>query len=219
VSGTYVHDLGGPLNISDLARLFGIDQKEVRKRLSDVVPVMEKGAQRLYRCRDVAPRLCKLEEKSTDLVSRILATHHTDLPKMLSKEYWYGQNQRIRFLKDTGDLWSTSAVVDLASEVFKVLRLSLMLSSDTVERETGLTVRQREIIEDLMHGALNEAREKLVVRLNESRKNSAGKAFAPKESSVPDANGRSGNSGNELDDWGDPIIRRHGKGNGDTDLL
>lgn len=167
--------------ISDLATLFGMDRKEVRARMTDVPPIMSRGGIDYWRVRDVAARLAKIDDSMSDLVRRVLATHHTDLPKMLSKEFWYGQNQRLRYLQAVGELWDTDAVVELAGETFKVLRLSLMLAADTVGRETNLTPRQREIIEGLMHAALEDAREKLVVRFSESRKTSAGKAFAPKE--------------------------------------
>lgn len=168
--------------LQDLSDLFGVRRQEVRGRIGDVPARGKFLGQETWHVRDVANRLTNFNDNDTELIDRILATHHTDLPKMLSKEYWYGQNQRLRYLRDVGELWDTSAVVALASEVFKTLRLSLMLASDAVERETGLTVKQREIIENLMHEALNEAREKLVANLAGQRANSKGKAFAPKES-------------------------------------
>lgn len=170
--------------ITELSELFGIDRKEVRHRISSVSPHGKRGQSEVWRVRDVAPKLIKLDDSMTDLVSQVLATHHTDLPKMLSKEYWYGQNQRIRFLREINELWDTSYVVTLCGDVFKTLRLSLMLSADTVEREAGLTVKQRDIIGNLIHQALFEAREKLVVSLIETRKDSRGKAFAPQESTI-----------------------------------
>lgn len=167
--------------VTDLAALFGMDRKEVRARIGDIPPRAKRGNMDVWRVRDVASRLTKFDDSMTDMVRRVLATHHTDLPKMLSKEFWYGQNQRLKYMRDVGDLWDTAAVVALASEVFKTLRLSLMLASDAVERETGLTEKQREIIENLMHSALGNAREKLVVSLTSLRTHSSGKAFAPKE--------------------------------------
>lgn len=196
--------------VTDLARLFGIDRKDVRARIGDIPPRAKRGNLDVWRVKDVAPRLVRIDDNMTDMVRRVLATHHTDLPKMLSKEFWYGQNQRLKYMRDVGDLWDTSAVVELASDVFKTLRLSLMLASDSVERETGLTSRQREIIENLMHEALNDAREKLVVSLNGSRENTRGKAFAPEEDAGP-VNGL-GTDG-DLDEWGDPREPRPGDAN------
>jgi len=105
---------------------------------------------------------------------------------MLSKEFWYGQNQRLNYLERTGELWSTGAVVELASDAFKTLRLSLMLLPDAVERETGLTVKQREIITNLVHNALEDMREKLVDGVKRSRGASSGKAFTPSETDDAD---------------------------------
>lgn len=187
--------MGG--TITDLAALFGMDRKEVRSRIGDVPPRSKRGNLDVWRVRDVASRLVKMDDSMTDLVSRVLATHHTDLPKMLSKEFWYGQNQRLKYLQSVGELWDTAAIVELCGEVFKTLRLSLMLSADAVGRETDLSLKQRHIIEGLMHAALNDVREKLVVRLSDLRQTSKGKSFTPKENYS--SNGDSG-SGN--DPWG-----------------
>jgi hypothetical protein len=187
--------MGG--TVTDLAALFGIDRKEVRSRIGDIPPRSKRGNLDVWRVRDVAPRLVKMDDSMTDLVRRVLATHHTDLPKMLSKEFWYGQNQRLKYLQSVGELWDTAAIVDLCGEVFKTLRLSLMLSADAVGRETDLSLKQRHIIETLMHTALNDVREKLVVRLSELRPVSQGKAFAPKESATDN-----GDSGSGYDPWG-----------------
>ncbi len=190
--------------ITDLAALFGIDRKQVRERIGDVPSRGMRGNLVIWRVKDVAPRLAKMDGKMTDIVRRIMETHHTDLPKMLAKEFWQAQNSRLRYLKDTGDLWDTSAVVELAAEVFKTLRLSLMLAADAVERETTLSPRQREIIENLMHEALNDAREKLVVRLTDLRKNTSGKAFAPAEEQPDDSGYSEGVVGDGREGLGSP---------------
>lgn len=191
--------------ITDLAQLFGIDRKDVRARIGDVPPRTKRGNMDVWRVKDVASRLSKMDGSMTDVVRRVLETHHTDLPKMLSKEFWQGQNSRLKYLRDVGELWDTTAVVELASEAFKTLRLSLMLASDAVERETGLTLRQREIIENLMHEALNDAREKLVVRFTDLRKNTSGKAFAPTEGNPGIAGTADGGDEPERDEWGDIV--------------
>lgn len=198
--------------ITDLAQLFGIDRKDVRARIGDVPPRTKRGNMDVWRVKDVASRLSKMDGSMTDVVRRVLETHHTDLPKMLSKEFWQGQNSRLKYLRDVGELWDTTAVVELASEAFKTLRLSLMLASDAVERETGLTLRQREIIENLMHEALNDAREKLVVRFTDLRKNTSGKAFAPE---AADSIAGPDDGGDGRDEWGDPIAREPRPGDPD----
>lgn len=188
-------------NITELGEMFKMDRKEVRNRIIDIPPIGQRQKIDVYRIRDVAPRLCKFDVTQTDLVSRVLATHHTDLPKMLSKEYWYGQNQRLAYLQKVGDLWDTATVVALASETFKTLRLSLMLASDAVERETGLEPRQREIIEEMMHNALNSAREKLIEQFSHLGEEASGKTFAPKEAIAP-----VNRPDPKFDEWGDEII-------------
>lgn len=137
------------------------------------------------------PRVSRqvFEKDQADLVGKVLSMHHTDLPKMLAKEYWYGQNQRLNYMERVGDLWDTRAIVELASDAFKTLRISLMLVSDTVEREVGLTEAQREIIDRMMRTTLETMREKLVDALEQNRRNSGGKAFTQSAEPVSESGG------------------------------
>lgn len=179
-------------NVTELAALFGLDRKNVRERLEGIAPIGRRVNNDVWRVRDVASRLINLGDDDAELVSTVLAMNHTQLPKMLSKEFWLGQSHRIKVLREIGDLWDTAAVVTLASEVFKTLRLSLSLASDSIERRTGLTVEQRELIDDLMTEALNDCREKLVVNLTERREHSEGKAFASTQAPNGNGSGRAG---------------------------
>ena len=51
-------------------------------------------------------------------------------------------------------------------EVFKLVKMSVLLMSDAVERQTELSDRQREIIKSLTHGMLDD----LVKRIEEKFK-------------------------------------------------
>lgn len=184
--------------VSDLSVLFGLDRKQVRERLGDAAPIGKRSGNDTWRVKDVASRLVNLGDDHAELVSRVLALHHTQLPKMLSREYWAGQSNRLRVLKEMGELWDTAAVVELASTVFKSLRLSLMLAADTVERQVGLTVEQRDIIEKMMSAVLEQVRGEIDERLTQSRNEVTGKTFAPQESGAGAGNG----DGDELYDLG-----------------
>ena len=169
--------------VSELAMMFGRDRKDVGIRLQGVPSIGRRGDSDVWRIRDAAPRLMRLDDADADLVERVLRTHHNDLPKMLAKEFWAAMNSRLTFMERSHDLWDTGAVVELASGTFKTIRMALMLIPDAVEREVGLTEGQREIIARLVHTALNEMREKLVDGFERSRENSQGKAFASGQAS------------------------------------
>jgi len=84
-----------------------------------------------------------------------------DLPPMLRKEFWTGQNARLKFEKDQGELWDTQTVVEYVSEAFKTIRMSLLLLSDGVERDTVLSDVQRDTIKNLIDSTLEDIRERL----------------------------------------------------------
>lgn len=147
---------------TELARLFRMPLQTVRDSIKDIPPCGMRGARQLYRVNEVAPRLIRSQEDEVATVDRILRMHHTDLPKMLSKEYWYAQTQKQKYDVAAGNLWPTEDVIKLVGEAFKTIRLSLQLMSDTVERNEVLTEKQRQTILDLVDATLNDMREKLI---------------------------------------------------------
>lgn len=163
---------------SDLCAIFHLPNMEVKARLMDVRPHGTRNGYNIYRIRDVAARLTTPDP---NVIERILMMHPNELPKMLSKEFWMGANHRLTYMQRTAELWSTKAVVELAGQAFKTLRLSLVLMADAVERESGLSPAQREIIARLVNTALEDMRGKLVDDFKHSRENSQGKGFAPAE--------------------------------------
>jgi hypothetical protein len=164
---------------TELVQIFRMDHKKVRLQMANVVSSGRRNGTPVWPIREAAPFLLPKPDTpdEAELVGKILRMHHLDLPKMLSKEYWYGQNQRLNYLERIGDLWDTSAVVELAGDAFKTIRLELMLASDAVEREAGLTLTQRDVIDRLMMSALENMREKLVDGFKRTRESSRGKTL------------------------------------------
>jgi hypothetical protein len=110
---------------------------------------------------DVAPYLVR---PAYDIEEYIKRMNHTELPKMLSKEFWAGQRSRQEFLLKEGDLWPTAKVVENAGEVLKIVKMSARLMLDAVERQTELSERQRGIIKSLTDGMLADAYREMVKR-------------------------------------------------------
>jgi hypothetical protein len=80
--------------------------------------------------------------------------HHSELPKMLTKEFWAGQRSKQEYELKAGDLWGTATVIEKMGEVFKLVKMSALLTVDTVERQVELTVHQRLLIKNIMDGML-----------------------------------------------------------------
>jgi len=165
---------------SDLASMFRMTPKTVKAKIAEagLRPKGTRGGYEIYEIKEVAPFLV---QPPADVVARVLRMHHTDMPKMLAKEYWMAQNHMLTVKQREGDLFTTRSVVALAGDAFKTIRLSLMLFSDAIERETGLTEEQRTIIERLVESALNDMRERLVDAISHRRERSVSKSFASVE--------------------------------------
>lgn len=146
---------------TELSKLFGMPLQTVRDSLSEVPPCGRRGASDLYHIKDAARVLVRSDETDAEQVSRILRTRHSDLPKLLSKEYWAGQTAKQRYEIVAGDLWPTTKVVEWLSDSYKTIRLSLMLMADTVERQEALTPTQRQVIVQMIDATLNDAAERL----------------------------------------------------------
>lgn len=145
--------------ITQLVRIFGGDPADVKAKLHGLIPTRFRAGAPVYKLKDAAALLVPLPP---DVVERVLRMNHTDLPKMLSKEFWFAQNQKANYDERMGDLWRTTDVIELAGEAFKTLRLSLMLMADAVEREDTLSETQRQIITRLVDTTLRDMKEKLV---------------------------------------------------------
>lgn len=151
-------------NLSQLGILFGMDHRVLVEKLHGVPPVGRRGATDIYSIREVAPKLVRPDY---DIETYIRKMNHTDLPKMLSKEYWAGQRSRQEFMLKAGDLWETAKVIEKVGELYKMIRMSMLLMIDSVERQVELTPRQRDIIKELADGTLRDLHKTVIEHFGE----------------------------------------------------
>lgn len=145
---------GGTL--TDIAALFRMDRKEVKRKISGVAPAGTRGTAPVYHIHEVAPFLVK--PNLDDVGEYIRTMPPSELPKMLTKEYWTGQRARQEYEIKAGTLWPTTDVIEKVGELLKLIKMNLQLAADAVERQVELTERQRKIIRDLHDGALGALR-------------------------------------------------------------
>lgn len=145
-------------SISQLSRMFKMDNRTVKAKLFGLKPNGTRAGSPIFDVGEAARYLVKPIWSIEEYISRMT---HMDLPMMLRKEFWAGMRSRQIYEKEAGDLWPTDKVQEHMAEVLKVIALSLRLTADTVERETGLTEAQRQIVLSMMDDALNGARHKL----------------------------------------------------------
>lgn len=140
-------------NLSELSILFRMDHRVLVEKLHNVKASGMRRGVAIYRIDEVAPYLVRPQY---DIEEYIKKMNHTELPKMLTKEFWAGQRSRQEYMLKDGDLWPTAKVVENVGELMKLMKMSVRLFSDGVERQSELTEKQRAIIRGLSDGLLTE---------------------------------------------------------------
>jgi len=148
-------------SLSQLGIIFKMDNREISRKIAGLSPSGERLGYPIYNLAEAAARLVPPQGNIEEAIKKMSPK---DLPPAITKEYWAGQHARLKFEEDNGDLWRTADIVERLSEAFKTLRMNLLLMRDQVERQTLLTDKQREIIQTLIDGALNELADSLIAK-------------------------------------------------------
>lgn len=156
------------VTMSHICTIFEMDLRDVKEKLvGRVAPVGARSGNEIYKLKDVAQHLVKPDFDIDEFIRRMSIA---DLPPILRKEYWAGLRSRQLYEKEAAELWSTGDVVAMVGELFKTLRLSLLQTRESVERETELTDRQRSIITKIIDNALEEVHAATTRRFSEAAK-------------------------------------------------
>ncbi|QPB11463.1 terminase small subunit [Providencia phage Kokobel1] len=140
-------------NITQLGKMLGMERRDITPKIQDVAPCGQRGGYDIYNLKEVLPYLVK---PLYDVETYIRRMHPSELPKMLSKEFWNGMKAKQDYELREGELWPTEQVESVISESYKLIRMSLLLIPDALERESTLTDHQRSRIMEMIDGALNE---------------------------------------------------------------
>lgn len=153
-------------NISQLCVLFGLDNRTVVEKLHKCQPTGLRHGVNTWRVRDAAPYLTK---PLYDIEAYIKKMHHNDLPKHVSKEYWAGLRSRQEYELKEGNLWPTDKVVSVVGEFMKLVKMSVRLQADAVDRQDELTDGQRRIVKQLGDAMLEELHRTVVEAFTNAR--------------------------------------------------
>lgn len=164
------------LNMTQLAEAFRLDIRTIRRKLRHVEPCGVRNGSHYWGLWKAAPHLVK---PTQDIESYIKNMHYSELPKHLSKEFWAGQRARQAYLQAEGDLWPTTEVVSKVGELMKLMSMALKLLGDTVDRQSELSEKQRQVI----HAVVDATQTDLVRAIKE---NFTPKKKKPVEQSVVD---------------------------------
>lgn len=147
------------VSISVLAQIFGKDKRAVSEAIKSVRPSGMRGGYPVYALRDVAKYLV---EPVVDIEQYLAKANPKNLPAEFQKDYWTAMLNRQKYEQQKGELWPTGDVLRVFSDVFKKFTMGVRLFSDSVESRTELTEKQRQIINELADGLLNDMRTVLI---------------------------------------------------------
>ena len=141
------------LPIQYAAEIFHISDTDLKKLvdMKGVQPIGTFGKAQLYSIYDLA-NVCVSPDWTDDEWEKMLSKRH--FPAQLVKDFWVAKKARQDYLLSAGDLWHTTEVIGALSEAFKTVAMGIKLITDQVERETTLTVHQRNLINEFIDSAL-----------------------------------------------------------------
>jgi hypothetical protein len=160
----------GEGTMAQIAQLFNTDAKTLPKRMKGVLP---KGTRRGYKVYSIREAAGRLVDPGYEIEEFIRQMSPQELPPLLNKEFWNAQNSRLKYEKELGNLWPTEEVVIAVNEFSGAVRMALLLVADGVEREVGITDRQRAIIQRMMDAAIEEMKKKIVEKFKDYHANRA----------------------------------------------
>lgn len=158
-------DILGGVTIFWLAKAFGMEVSTVRKRLADCPPMARRTSGFLYSLPVAAQYLVK---PRVDLQHYLEGLKPIDLPQQLQGPYWDAQIKRQKFETMMKELWHSEDVMAVFGEVFKAVKFSIQLWPDTLERATGFSDEDRELLVTLAD-AMQDQIYGSIVRLSQEK--------------------------------------------------
>lgn len=148
-------------SVRQLSIMFKSDPAVITRKLGGLVPCGRRHGTNIYSIKEAAERLV---EPGYSIERYIMEMNHTDLPPLLSKEFWNSQIARTKFEEMNGDLFRTADVVRIVAELLTTYRFVAQTLPDTLEREAGLTREQKATVRRVLDGALADGRDKIIAR-------------------------------------------------------
>ena len=159
------------VTISFLGQVFRMDNQAVKRRLVNC-PVLEsrrRGATQVQHLYDLATAAKYLVEVEIDPKTLIARLKREDLPPAISTAYWDALLKKQKFEENAGDLWRTEKVWKTLAATFQNLKFTMQLWPETIERTTGLTDQQREMLQTMIDGMQQELFDAMVKQAGERR--------------------------------------------------
>lgn len=145
----HVEDMLQGVTVSWLAQVFGMDPKTVKSKLADCPPMHRRKAGYVYHLPTACSYLIK-PALTTEQIMRNLKP--SDLPSQFQQSFWDAALKRQKWEENAGQLWRTEKVREVLGSTFQTIKFTMQLWADTLERQTGLSQDQRDLIVKMVDG-------------------------------------------------------------------
>ena len=161
-----VEDMMAGVTVSWLSQVFGMDPKTVKAKLADCPPLHRRKAGYVYHlptaCRYLIPPAISADQY-------IKTMKPSDLPTAFQQSFWDAALKRQKWEENAGQLWRTDRVREVLGQTFQTIKFTVQLWADTLERQTGLSLEQRELLTQLVDGLQEEIYKGLVKQAAEKK--------------------------------------------------
>ncbi len=141
-----------------LARVFGMDPLDVKRRLQ-ACPSVQRG--RLGHTYDLKAAASFLIKPVFDVEKYVANMKPSELPPQLQDSFWKSKINRQKYELNAGELWRTADVLEVMGEIFKSVKFTTQLWADNLELQSGLTLEQRADLMKAVDALNNDIYEKV----------------------------------------------------------
>lgn len=162
----HLTDMHAGVTVSWLAEVFGMDPKDVKRRLADCPPIANRKNGYIYSI----PMAARYLIKPVFDIKKFLATMKpSELPPQLQGEFWTARLRQQKWEENAGQLWRTEKILEVLGEMFKTIKFTMQLWVDNLERSSTVSPEQRRLLVGMVDALQDEVYQSLVDFAKESK--------------------------------------------------
>lgn len=160
--GTFIEQgaLRRPVSMNFLAEVFDMDPATVRKRLTRCPKLGMAGGNRPVYDFKTACQYILPPKMTADEFIRTL--HHAKLPPEVNKVFWQAQRERLRYLRDAGEVWHTADLLAVLGQVNMTFKDRIDMWVEDIRDLKGISDAHVARIEEMAHALKSDLYEALV---------------------------------------------------------
>ena len=149
-----------PVSQNFLAEVYDMDPATVRKRLVRCPKLGMAGGNRpVYDFKEASSHILPPKMTAEEFIKTL---HHAKLPPEVNKTFWQGLRERLRFLREAGELWATADVLKVFGQVNMMFKDRIDMWVEDIRDLRGISDAHVEKIEEMAHALKSDLYEDLV---------------------------------------------------------